>query len=227
MSGTITALKAQERSKDRVSVYLDGEFAFGLALIHALWLKIGQRLSDDEITELHEADTLEKAKVRALGLISYRPRSVQEVRQRLSRAGVDDAAIAGVITDLQSAGLLDDTAFSNSWVESRLDTSPRSKKMIAWELRRKGVNEATIHTSLQSVNDDSAAYQLALKRLPRLVKLATARERRQKLTEHLARHGFSYDIIRDVMSKLEQEMNTALESAEEPEDIVEPIDAAE
>jgi regulatory protein len=62
MSGTITALKAQERSKDRVSVYLDGEFAFGLALIHALWLKIGQQLSDDEIVELQEADTVEKAK---------------------------------------------------------------------------------------------------------------------------------------------------------------------
>lgn len=227
MSGTITALKAQERSKDRVSVYLDGEFAFGLALIHALWLRIGQRLSDDEIAALKESDTLEKAKLRALGLISYRPRSMREVRQRLTRAGVDEEAITGVIAELQSVGLLDDTAFSNSWVESRLESSPRSKKMIAWELRRKGVNEATIQASLQAVNDDNAAYKLALKRWPRVAKLETTRERRQKLTEHLARHGFSYDIIRDVISKLEQEMNTAIENAEEPDDSVELDDTAE
>lgn len=29
MAGTVTALKAQARDKDRVNVYLDGEFAFG------------------------------------------------------------------------------------------------------------------------------------------------------------------------------------------------------
>ncbi|NJM52668.1 MAG: hypothetical protein HC846_04275 [Blastocatellia bacterium] len=87
MAGTITALKVQAKAKDRVNVSLDGEFAFGLALIHALWLKIGQQLSDAEIAELQAADTLEKAQQRALNLISYRPRSVKEVKQRLKKGG--------------------------------------------------------------------------------------------------------------------------------------------
>ena len=89
--------------------------------------------------------------------------------------------------------------------------------MIAWELRQKGVNETTIQSSLQDVSDESAAYQLAQKRWPRLAKLATARERRQKLTEHLARHGFAYDIIRDVISKLEQENGCTTVNDDEPE----------
>jgi regulatory protein len=207
MAGMITALKAQERSKDRVSVYLDGEFAFGLALIHALWLKIGQKLTDDEIATLKEADTLEKAKQRALGLISYRPRSVQEVRRRLQRAGVDEDMIAEIVANLQQAGLLDDKSFSKAWVESRIESSPRSKRMIAWELRQKGVNETTIQTSLEDVNDDDAAYRLALKRWPRVAKLHPAGERRRKLTEYLARHGFGFDTIQEVITKVEQEMN--------------------
>jgi hypothetical protein len=33
MAGVITALKAQKKNKDRVNVYLDGRFAFGLAAI--------------------------------------------------------------------------------------------------------------------------------------------------------------------------------------------------
>ena len=212
MSGTITALKAQERSNDRVNVYLDGKFAFGLALIHALWLKVGQHLSDDEISALQEADTLEKAKSRALGLIAYRPRSVREVQSRLKRAGVDDKTIGEVVINLQEAGLLDDISFSKAWVESRLEASPRSKRMIAWELRKKGVSENKIDSSLQGVSDDETAYQLALKRWPRLAVLQTAGERRRKLGEFLARHGYGYDTIRDVIARLEQE--TGIDTAE-------------
>ena len=208
MSGTITALKAQEKSKDRVSVYLDGEFAFGLALIHALWLKIGQRLSDDEIVELREADTLEKAKQRALGLIIYRPRSVSEVKLRLQRAGVDEDAIAQVIASLRESGLLDDEAFSKAWVESRLGSSPRSKRMIAWELRKKGVSDAVIESSTENVSDEAAGYELALRRWPKVAKLETANERRRKLSEYLARHGFSYDIIEDVITRIQNEYGT-------------------
>jgi len=205
MSGSITALKVQERSKNRVNVYLDGEFAFGLALIHALWLRIGQQLSDDEIVELQEADTLEKAKQRALGLIAYRPRTVLEVKRRLLRAGVDEDAVEEVIAALRTAGLLDDEAFSTAWVESRLEASPRSKRMIAWELRQKGVSDAVIESQLENVSDEAAGYQLALRFVPKLAKLVTAGERRNKLSAYLARRGFSYDIIQDVITRIENE----------------------
>ncbi len=210
MAGTITALKVQERSKDRISVYLDGQFTFGLALIHALWLRVGQHLSDDEIKALHEADTLEKAKQRALGLISYRPRSVQEVRRRLRRAGVDDQAIEEVVASLMQSGLLDDASFSRSWVESRQETSPRSKRMMAWELRQKGISAATITASLQSVSDEEAAYQLAQKRWPRVADIQPPSERRRRLIGYLARHGFNYDTIRDALVRLSDESGVQL-----------------
>jgi regulatory protein len=203
MSGTITALKAQDRSKDRVSVYLDGKFAFGLALIHALWLRVGQALSDSEIDDLKAADTLEKAKQRAIGLISYRPRSVEEVKRRLKRVGVDDGAIEGVIASLRESGLLDDQSFSKAWVESRLGASPRSRRMIAWELRQKGVSEATISDSIENVDDEAAGLALATKHWPRFAKLESINERRRKLSEFLARHGFDYETIRDIITKLE------------------------
>jgi regulatory protein len=217
MAGTITALKAQGRSKDRVNVHLNGEFAFGLALIHALWLKIGQYLSDDDIVALQEADTLEKAKTRALGLIAYRPRSVQEVERRLQRAGVDEKTIGEVVVNLKESGLLDDASFGKAWVESRLEASPRSKRMIAWELRQKGVSEAKIDSSLQDVKDDETAYQLALKRWSRVVTLPTKGERQRKLGEYLARHGYSYDTIQDVITRLEQETGSDVSNMDDAE----------
>jgi regulatory protein len=201
MAGKITALKVQRSAKDRVNVSIDGEFAFGLALIHALWLKIGQELSDQDIEALKAADTLEKAKQRALGLIVYRPRSVREVQQRLKRAGVDAASIESVVADLRSAGLLDDTEFSKAWVESRLRSSTKGKRAIEWELRQRGVKAETISKALDGVDEQETALRAAKKRLPRLAALEP-RDRRRKLSEFLARNGFGYEIIEDVLRRI-------------------------
>ena len=73
MGGRITALKFQKRNRDRVNVYLDGRFAFGLAAIEAAHLRVGQVLSDEEIARLKERDQVERAVQRAMDLLSYRP----------------------------------------------------------------------------------------------------------------------------------------------------------
>jgi regulatory protein len=202
MAGTITALKAQRGAKDRVNIYLDGEFAFGLALIHALWLKTGQQLTDAEIAELQAADTLEKAKQRAIHLLNYRPRSVKEVRQRLKKAQVSAEATEEVIARLKDVGLLDDEAFSKTWVESRLRASPRGRRMIEWELRRKGVSPEQITAALEDVDDVTTALRAAEKRLPRLAGL-DARERKRKLADFLARNGFGYDVVEETLQRIE------------------------
>jgi regulatory protein len=201
MAGTVTALKAQ-RSKDRVNVYLDGEFAFGLALIHALWLKIGQKLSDEDIAQLKAADTLEKAQQKAVNFIAYRPRTAREVRQRLKMAGADEETMDSVLGRLKSAGLLDDEAFGKAWVESRLRSNPRSRRMLAWELRQKGVGEKEVEAALEGVDDEEAAYRAAQKRWPKVQSLEP-RERKRKLMEFLSRNGFNFQTIESVIARIE------------------------
>jgi regulatory protein len=196
-----------------VAVHLDGEFAFGLALIHALWLKIGQTLTDAQIEELKAADTLEKARVRAVDFIGYRPRSVAEVRRRLTRAGVDEENISQIVANLRDAGLLDDASFSKEWVESRLRSAPKSRRMMAWELRQKGVAQGVIDETLQAadVDDAQTAQDMARRRLPRLAS-ADALTKKRKLSEYLARNGFDYAIISEaVAAVLSEEFNSTEE----------------
>jgi len=45
----ITAIKAQRKNTQRVSVFLDGEFAFGLTRAVAGWLQVGQILGEEKI----------------------------------------------------------------------------------------------------------------------------------------------------------------------------------
>ncbi len=41
MSGIITALQIQKRNKERVNLFLDGEFAFAISLLDAARLRKG------------------------------------------------------------------------------------------------------------------------------------------------------------------------------------------
>ena len=88
MTGTVTALKFQRRNRQRVSVYLDGAYAFGLPDTVAAQLRIGQTLTDGELAELKEQDNLERAYQRTLVLLSHRARSVMEIHRYLERLEV-------------------------------------------------------------------------------------------------------------------------------------------
>ena len=56
MVGTITDLQIQKRNKERVSVYLDGTYAFAVTIFVAAGLKKGQLLSEDDIEQLKDQD---------------------------------------------------------------------------------------------------------------------------------------------------------------------------
>ena len=200
MAGTITALVVQKRNKERVNVYLDGEFAFGLAMIEALKLHKGQKLSDEEITQLQALDEIEKAHERALNYLSYRPRSVDEVRQNLSKK-YPESAVEIVIERLERTGLLNDQAFARFWVENRDQFKPRSERALRYELRQKGVSDADIDLALETLDESDAARRAAEEQVRRY-RQADEGTFRKRLSSFLARRGFSYGIIRDVVDQL-------------------------
>ena len=106
MGRTVTAITAQKRNKDRVSVYLDGEYAFGLARIVAAWLQIGQELSEEKIALLTSHDEVEAAYARCLRLFNQRDHTTAEIRQYLKRHDVTEPVIDDVIQRLERAGLI-------------------------------------------------------------------------------------------------------------------------
>ena len=202
MAGTITALVAQKKNKDRVSVFLDGKFAFGLAAIEAIQLKRGQVLSDADIERLRERDTVEKAHERALHFLSFRPRSEAEVRRNLQDGKFAPEMIERAVERLKRAGLVDDRAFGQYWLENRGQFSPRSARALKHELRQKGVDPASIDAALRAAGHDEgeAAFQAVLPRARRLAHLET-QEFRQKLGAYLGRRGFTYEVASEAVRR--------------------------
>lgn len=208
--GTITKLKRQKRNKERVNVYLDGEFAFGLAIEEAMALRVGQTLTEEEISQLTAADAVHRAYTRVLRLLSRRARSTVEIRRYLQKKDTPDHVIDRVISRLEEAGYLNDRAFARQWIESRCRQRPRGARALFAELRQKGVPADTIREVLAELDLDER--QLALragqKRARALRTVDDYETFARKLKGYLARRGFYWEDVRAVIARLWEERDT-------------------
>ena len=201
MGRKITALKAQKRNSQRINVYLDDEFAFGLSRFAAAWLQLGQELSPEKIRELQDIDAQEVAYKRALNFISFRPRSEAEVRKNLKKHDTPEEAIPEVLDRLRRIGLVDDVLFAQNWIENRSTFRPRGKRALVAELRQKGIEDEAIDEALFDLDEDSLAYQAALKQSRKYEGLDW-QTFRQKMGAFLARRGFNYGVAKPVIEQV-------------------------
>lgn len=214
---TITAIEIQKNNPNRVNIYFDGEFAFGLARIVAAWLKVGQQLEEDKIARLQAEDASEKAYQQAMLFLSYRARSEAEIRQNLRKHEFSETTIEETLERLRQARLADDNEFARAWVENRSTFRPRSRKVLAMELRQKGLPEDAARSALRDVDEAALAYQAAQKRAARFESLEW-NDFRKKLSEFLGRRGFPYAIIASTVSRIWNEMHAGQEQSIDDEE---------
>jgi regulatory protein len=200
MAGKITALKVQKKDRDRVSVYLDDRFGFGLPAIVAASLRLGQFLSDAEIEAYQEQGDIEAAYGQVLDYLAYRPRSSSEVTAYLRKRGLPAGGIEAVCSRLERAGLLDDQEFARFWVQNRERFHPRGAHALRYELQRKGVSAEIVDEALASLDSSASAYHAASQKARQLSHLDRSTFER-KLVEYLGRRGFEYEVARDAAKR--------------------------
>lgn len=206
MNHRITAIQVQKRNSQRVSIFLDGEYAFGLSRIVAAWLAVGQEISDEKIAQLKSEDETEVVYLKTLNFIQYRPRSTQEIRRYLVKRDTPELVVEQTLERLQRAGLVDDTRFAQTWVENRTDLRPRSRQALAFELRQRGINPQTINDALEEIDDSTVALDAARKQARRYQQLEW-QDFRQKMCSFLARRGFNYSVSMEAAKQVWSEIN--------------------
>lgn len=208
MERKITAIVRQKRNPERVSIFLDEEYAFGLTRIVAAWLQVGQYLSEEKIDSLQAEDAQEVAYLIAIKYLDYRERSETEIRAHLNKRDINERVIEDVIDRLLRSGLVDDRRFAANWVENRLEFRPRGRRALSYELRQKGISEEIIRETLDSINDEELAYQAAMKKAKNFQSLEWD-EFRKKMLGFLSRRGFSYNITSTILTRVWDELNEA------------------
>lgn len=206
MAGVITTLKVQKNNQERVSVFLDGEYTFGVTLDVAARLHKGQHLSDAEIDGLRTQDDVDKAYQAALHFLATRPRSRAEVERRLEHKGHAPEAIAAALSRLEQRDYVDDDAFATYWVDNRNRFRPRSAAALRYELRQKGVDAESIQAATEELDEVAAAWTAVENKLNRWQELAEE-ELEQKIITFLARRGFNFAIARQAARRAWRELH--------------------
>ncbi len=198
----ITAIEKQRRRR-RANVYLDGCFAFSLSLglLTEAGLHEGDALTPQQVDSLRQADVRHQAHEAALRLLTYRPRSEAEIRQRLARRGLPPQVVQETIARLRDQGLLSDAAFARFWVETRDQSSPRGRRLLWQELSAKGIERETIRQAIAPVAEEDAALRAAQKKARHLQGQDYPVFRR-RLGDFLLRRGFPYPTVRTIVERL-------------------------
>ncbi len=202
----VTAIEKQRR-KNRLNLFLDGRFALGLSTDVAAQagLRVGDDVDIETLRGLREAEAGADAMGAALRLLSYRPRSETELRQRLARRGAPPALVDSTLERLRELGLVDDAAFAQAWVEGRERASPRGRRLLHQELRAKGVDSDASREVVEGVDEAEAALRASARRAASLQRLPGA-EFRRRLGDFLRRRGFDYETIRVTVERRWREL---------------------
>lgn len=209
MLKTITQIAVQQKRKNRCSIFLDDEYAFGLDqdVVLQFGLKKGDQLSEQQIQDILLNEEKKRAKDRALRFLSYRDRSEKEIRTKLQQIGYDAAIIDWVIGELKRLKFLDDQRFAQSFAQTQMITRPVGEYYLRRELKDKGVDEQLIEQTIDQVYQEkgqlAVALDLAAQRKKRYKNIEEIKAKKQ-VSNFLLRRGFDWDTVSEVMELWEK-----------------------
>ena len=199
---TITKIEFQKKNPRRRSVFIDGEFAFGVdeEVISRLRLKKGEGLTESKLKNILAQKNENEAKDIALRFLSFRRRTEKEVQDRLQKRDFDEKIIKRTIAKLKEYDLINDLEFATAWVKERLAYKPRGKKLLWQELWKKGIRKEIVDQVTQELCQDEDKSVLELvEKIKKKYKNLEPQVAKRRMYGFLLRRGFSYESVKNAL----------------------------
>ncbi len=136
---------------------------------------------------------------RAVKLLAAKPRSIEELRERLlEKEWTDEAAADYALGKLKEYGYLDDERFAFGFASYRVKQKPVGRQRLARDLKTRKVSKETADAALELVYQETPEEELIARAIEKRVRLRgrpSTRQETKSLYDHLLRLGFSYDLI--------------------------------
>jgi len=203
----ITKIEQQKNNPRRYSVFLDGDYGFGIheSILIKTGLHPGDTVSFERMQDLERRDEVFRAREAAFKLLQYRDRSMGELRRRLRKKSFPDPVIETVIEELEEKGYLDDREFAMTFAEDQLTRKNIGPIRLRAELGKKRVSDAIIDDVVHEIYQKYDVLELALaaaRKKAGSLKRVEDRTAYRRLTSYLARRGFSRDVINRVVDEV-------------------------
>lgn len=181
-----------------IGLYADGTLVMRVSKKHfeKIKLRVGDEFEPEEYADSIAAIQLNDAYEFALTCLDFSQRSAAELTRKLISRGYVPPAAEAAVARLIEVGIVDDARYAQRIAEtaSRKNVGIYAMKR---KLRSKGFSDEDAETALEALDDAQqlAACRAAADKLRRKYEALPAREARMKLSQALARRGFSWDII--------------------------------
>ncbi len=201
----ISKIEAQKKNKKRSSIYIDGEFKFGLDndIVLRYGLEEGNEITNEQIRNILLAEEKERIKERAYRILRYRNRSIAEMKNRLQRLGYESEVVAEVVNELVREGVLDDQRFVRDFVSDYTNLRPRGNYFILQELRKKGIDEERIKGVIETRDEKMLINNLIRTKFKDL-DIKNPKDR-AKVIRRLISRGFTPSLVYEVLNDKQSE----------------------
>ncbi len=172
-----------------------------------MWKK-WKEIKDDKDRIIKDVEkSRQKTFDRAVNLLTYKPRSIMELRTRLmEKEWTNSAIVEEVIKKLEGYGYLNDAQFAKDFAASRLRQKPIGKRVLKQKLAQKKLDKETVEEAIEKAFADMPEEEiiaLAIEKRLRIKGKPTEQTDVKKFYDFLLRQGFSYDIVRDKMREIQ------------------------
>ncbi|MDL2248961.1 RecX family transcriptional regulator [Tyzzerella sp. OttesenSCG-928-J15] len=208
----ITAIEEQKKNKERRSIFVDGEFAFGMSVedVYFYRLKEGLEISEEYFEEIKTNVIVADGKNKALKYLSYSAKTKKEMLKKLKTYDFSPDIIDEVIAFLEEHNFINDYDYAEKFAESRRRAG-YGEHRIKSELYIKGISGDVIEDVLEKDDDDDEdeTVNTILKLLEKKIKSDTKEEfyenERQKIYGFLNRRGFGFDDVKVAIQRYWEE----------------------
>lgn len=169
-------------------------------------LEIGDEVDPEEYENALAAIQFPDAYEAALTALDFSARTAAEIERSLLAKGYVAPVASAVVERLTENHLIDDKLLASRIAESNAK-KPVGVYALKRKLRAKGISEEDAEDALQPLDEAQQrnAARQAAEKLYRRYQGLPSREARGKLSQALARRGFSWDAVRDAVDALVQD----------------------
>ncbi|HHV95505.1 MAG TPA: regulatory protein RecX [Clostridiaceae bacterium] len=185
-------------------ICIDNKFTFSIPeeVYFKLNLYEKSEITEKELEVIKKTSDVITARTKALAYLSFKMRTAKEVEYKLAKDGFDPYVISEVIKELKEDGYINDRLYVKRYIKDRMKLKPKSKNMLMFELKNKGIDEGVIEEELKNFEVDNVS--LAKDLLLRKFKKADFSDMKikQKAYSFLKYRGFTHSEIIDAINQI-------------------------
>ena len=171
-----------------------------------------------------DVDPLDVARQICLHQLEFAPRTRAELAAVLRRKGVEDEVAEQVLGRFAEVGMIDDAVFAQMWVTSRHRGRGLAGRALSQELRRKGVDDASIAEAVSTLDpaQETATARALVDRKLRTTAGVPTEARVRRLAGMLARKGYpagvAFRVVREALAAEGEEAELAFDQLQALDD---------